>query len=246
MAKLPRRGDVVIGVVKKITPHSFFADLENYDSTAIVHISEISSSWVKNIKSFVREGQIVVLKVVDVKGNQVIASLKRVSSGERKRKLQERKLNKKIDKLIDVFAKENKIEKKEVESIKNEILTTFGSYSNFYDSIKEFGDEVLDELKTKHKKKLYAFIKDQLKEKEVIVRRLVELTTLAGDGVEKIKSVFKACLGKAKATVVASPKYNIEVTAKSYKEGEKMMQDVIKCLETNAKKEGLEFKVLEE
>ena len=85
----PEVGDLVIATVKTITDYGAYVTLDEYEKEGLLHISEVSSSWVRNIRSFVREGQKVVLKVlrVNVEKGQVDLSLRRVTRSEKREKI---------------------------------------------------------------------------------------------------------------------------------------------------------------
>ena len=81
----PEVGDLVIATVKKVTDYGAYVWLDEYDKEGLLHISEISSSWIRNIRNFVREGQKVILKVlrVDEEKGHIDLSLRRVTKRER-------------------------------------------------------------------------------------------------------------------------------------------------------------------
>ncbi|RLG70219.1 MAG: translation initiation factor IF-2 subunit alpha, partial [Candidatus Iainarchaeum archaeon] len=63
----PEIGEIVVVKVKKILSYGVFVELLEYDGlTGFVHISEVASSWVKNIRNFVKENQIRAAKVLKV------------------------------------------------------------------------------------------------------------------------------------------------------------------------------------
>ena len=85
----PDEGDLVVGTVHKVVGYGAFASLEEYEGKeAFIHISEVSSGWVKNIRDHVRENQKIVARVLRVnpKKGHVDVSMKRI----RKIKEQER------------------------------------------------------------------------------------------------------------------------------------------------------------
>jgi translation initiation factor 2 alpha subunit (eIF-2alpha) len=54
---LPEPGELVVSTVKKIAPYGAYVALDEFNDTeGLLHISEISSRWVKNIRDHVREG----------------------------------------------------------------------------------------------------------------------------------------------------------------------------------------------
>ena len=84
----PEEGDLVMCSVKEVFPYGAFVILDEYDKEGMIHIKEISSSWVKNIRNHVREGQKIVCKVlkVDASKNHIDLSLRRVTSQQKKQK----------------------------------------------------------------------------------------------------------------------------------------------------------------
>ena len=55
-SELPERGDIVLCTVREITSHGIYVDLDEYNGmNGFLHISEISTGWVRNIEQG-REG----------------------------------------------------------------------------------------------------------------------------------------------------------------------------------------------
>ena len=85
-------GKILKGKVSGITNFGAFVDLED-GATGLVHISEISNEYVKDIHDHVKVGQEVEVKVLpNEKGNKLSLSIKQVmgdnadSNGEKKDK----------------------------------------------------------------------------------------------------------------------------------------------------------------
>src|SRR4030043_180785 len=100
--ELPEAGDLVIATIQSVTDYGAYAKLDEYDKQGLLHISEISSSWIRNIRDFVREGQKVVLKVlrVDMEKGHIDLSLRRVTKRERIEKIMVWKKDRKADALL--------------------------------------------------------------------------------------------------------------------------------------------------
>ena len=58
-------GDIVLGTVSGIQPYGAFIKLDNNEQ-GLIHISEISSYFVKNITQFVTVGQKIKIKVIEI------------------------------------------------------------------------------------------------------------------------------------------------------------------------------------
>jgi translation initiation factor 2 alpha subunit (eIF-2alpha) len=104
MPDFPETGEFVIGTVKKIMPYGAFCTLDEYGGLdSFLHVSQVSSGWIRNIREHLREGQKVVAKVItlDREKGQVDLSIKQVTEADRKRKLTSFQAEKKARKLIE-------------------------------------------------------------------------------------------------------------------------------------------------
>lgn len=55
---LPDENELVICTISRVFSHGAFAKLDEYNGReGFIHISEIASTWIKNIRDFVKEGQ---------------------------------------------------------------------------------------------------------------------------------------------------------------------------------------------
>ena len=60
---LPPVGELVVSTIKEIVPYGAYVTLDEYDDTeGLLHIAELSSRWVKNIRDHVRENQKRILQ----------------------------------------------------------------------------------------------------------------------------------------------------------------------------------------
>lgn len=59
-----KKGDIVVGVITNIIGYGAFVTVGDY--SGLIHISEFSDNYVKNINDYVEVGDKVKLKVVDV------------------------------------------------------------------------------------------------------------------------------------------------------------------------------------
>lgn len=67
--------EIYNGTVTGLTAYGAFVKLENGES-GMIHISEVASVYVKEIKDFLTEGQEVKVKVISVKDNKIGLSIK--------------------------------------------------------------------------------------------------------------------------------------------------------------------------
>lgn len=73
-------GNVVTGCVTGIEKYGIFVNLDNYYN-GLIHISEISDSFVKNINDYVSIGETIKVKIldIDVESNHMKLSIKNLN-----------------------------------------------------------------------------------------------------------------------------------------------------------------------
>jgi len=182
--EFPESGDLVIATVKAIVPYGAYATLDEYSNNeGLLHISELSTTWVKNIRDHVREGQKVVLKVlrVDIEKKHIDLSLRRVSGPERKEKLLRWKHDRKAESLLKMAAEKLGITPEEFYEKAGRKIE--GSYRGLYEGLEEaseLGEEALTKVGVPRNiaKVLAEIAQTKIKIPKVAIRSIVELTSL--------------------------------------------------------------------
>lgn len=93
-------GQIITGQITGIQPYGAFVQVDE-KTTGLIHISELSEGFVKDIESVVKVGDQVQLKVLDIdpKTNHLKLSLKALKSTSRKSRPRSRLILKPKDKL---------------------------------------------------------------------------------------------------------------------------------------------------
>lgn len=78
-------GQIIEGVITGIKPYGAFVKLDDKTS-GLIHISEISDDFVRDIRYFVSQGEVVIAKIIDIdpNQNQLRLSLKALNYSHRK------------------------------------------------------------------------------------------------------------------------------------------------------------------
>jgi len=245
----PEVGDLVIATVEEVTDFGAYAKLDEYDKKGLLHISEISSSWIRNIRDFIREGQKVVLKVlrVDVEKGHIDLSLRRVTKRERIEKIMFWKKERKAETLLRNVAEKTSLSLEEVyEKAGAPMEKEYGLYEGFEKVVK---DDTAALTKIGIPEDLATVIveiaKERIRVPMVRVKGVVELRTTNPEGVKIIKEAFlnakkaeKSREAKVRFYVIAAPKYCIEVMADNYKNAEAVLQRVSENVISNIDKAG--------
>ena len=244
----PEVGDLVIATVETVTDYGAYAKLDEYDKRGLLHVSEISSSWIRNIRDFVREGQKVVLKVlrVDLEKGHIDLSLRRVTKRERIEKVLSWKKERKAEALLRGVAENVGLTNEELyEKAGKLIEDKYGLYEGFEKAAIE-GPEALTEIGVEENlaKAFVQVAQERIHVKMVKVRGVLEVRCMKPNGVKIIKEAFnKAKSEKLKdATVrfyvIAAPKYSVEASAENYKRAEDVLQRVAQNVVSNITKAG--------
>jgi translation initiation factor 2 subunit 1 len=232
----PESGEFVIATAVKLQEHGVYVNLDEYGKNGYIPIGEVSSTWVKNIKDFVKEGQKLVLKVIriDERKGHVDLSLRKVTEREKKDKLIQYKKSKKAEKLLESAAKS--LNKDYEEAVKNVGIPLEDQFGDLYTALENTSAKGPDVLKAAGineawAKALYDIAKDHVEPPSVQVTGVIQLSASGPKGVEDIKKAImegkkdSAKNGiKTEITYVGAPRYRIEVTAKDYKSAEETMK----------------------
>jgi len=234
----PEEGEVVVCTVTKITPYGAFVTLDEYnDKEGMIHISEISSSWVKNIRDFVREGQKVVAKVIRVlpqKGH-IDLSLRRVTKQQKVAKIQEWKKKRRVERIIELLSsKLNEPKEVLMKEVYEKLERKYGNVYSSFEMAKERGIEVLidADIKKKYASPLKELIDLYIKLPKVDIHGIFEVRVLKPNGIEIIREglskVYEINRDKVsiKAYTIGAPRYRVEVNAPNYKVAESVMKEI--------------------
>ncbi len=249
--EFPEPGDLVIATVKTVMPYGVYVTLDEHgDKEGLVHISEVSSTWVKNIRDHMREGQKVVLKVlrVDTEKKHVDLSLRRVSGPEKKEKLLKWKHDRKAEFILKITAEKlHTPPEKLYEEVGVKIEEVYGGLYEGLEESSEHGAEALAraDVPGKIAKILAEVAKMKIKIPKVTIRAILELTCTRPNGVEVIKEALlnakkmkKPEDAEVEISVIAAPRYSVEAQARSYKEAEDLLQRVLETAVQAVEKNG--------
>ena len=108
-----KAGEIVEGVVKTITNFGAFIDLGN-GVTGLVHISEVSDGYVKDVSEFLVQNQKVKVKVlaVDESNKKITLSIKKAN--EKKREYQPKQQEMSFEDRLSKFLKDSEERQSEV------------------------------------------------------------------------------------------------------------------------------------
>jgi translation initiation factor 2 subunit 1 len=230
----PENGDLVIATIESVTDYGAYAKLDEFDKRGLLHVSEISSSWIRNLRDFVREGQKVVLKVlrVDYEKGHIDLSLRRVTKRERIEKIMSWKKERKGEALLREVATKVGLTIEELNlQAATKIDEKLGLYEGFEKSVKD-GPEALTKIGVPENiaKAFTEVAEERIHVKMVKVKGVLEIRCMKANGVKVIKDAFQSAkaekirAAEVKFYVIAAPKYSLEARAENYKKAEEVFQ----------------------
>ena len=257
--KFPREGEFVVSKVTEVQKQYVYVNLIDYEGSeydenarGMIHISEISSRWIKNIRNFVRIGQRVVLRVlrVDVNKGHVDLSLRRVNSAQKENRIKEWKYALKYENLLQFLTEAEGIDitlDKAYELIGFPVLEIYDSYQETIESLKENGEEILSQLDGMTDDMTKAFLKiieENVSISTVSISGRVKLSFTSENGIAQIKeSLIEASkVIEQKETrnininYIAAPFYRLEVVSKDYLDAENILSDALEIIEQKTEK----------
>ncbi|MFB6172852.1 MAG: translation initiation factor IF-2 subunit alpha [Haloarculaceae archaeon] len=232
----PDLGELVVGKVNEIEDFGVFVNLLEYeDKRGLVHISEVASGWIKNVRDHVSEGQTVVCKVLDVDENsqQIDLSIKDVNDHQRSEKIQEWKNEQKADKWMSLAFGEE-MDDEQYAAVANELLAAFGSMYEGFEQAAIHGPDALAEtdLSTDEVETIVETARENVSVPYVTVTGYVDLRAPGPDGVDDVREALQAAGGNGEVpeeveldvTYVGAPEYRIRVRAPNYKTAEDALE----------------------
>ena len=245
----PEVGYLVIATVKRVESYGAYVGLDEFGGKeGLLHISEISSRWVRNIRNHVRPGQKVVLQVLrtDESKEQVDLSLRRVSRDEKRKKLEEWKKARKAETLLTQAAHDLNMDANALyDSECSKVVEYHGSLYEGLEAASKNGVSALNEsgVSGKVAEVLSEIAKDKIVFKGVTIQGVIEMTSLGNMGVEDIKIAFVDAAEVAdeyessiNITTLGAPKYRIELTADDYKKAELALDKTVSSIGDNWEK----------
>ncbi len=225
----PEESDLVMCTVTNIQHNSVFIGIHEYDKQGMITISEIAPGRIRNIRDYVVEGKVIVCKVLRVNRERgyIDLSLRRVTEGQRRQKVDEMKQETKAEKIIEMTAHVLKLDvEKFYDSVSAPLLK---NYFYVYQAFNDFLIGNLD-LKEYFEAKIAAAlektIREKIKPKEIYIAGDLTINTWEEDGIEDVKSALNAISKDGiKISYLGGGRYRILMKGTDYKSVEKLLKE---------------------
>lgn len=234
--------------ISKINPHSAFAYLDEYGIEGMIHISEVSSGWVRDIRLFVKSGQTAVAKVIRVDGDHISLSLKRVDRKQENNKIKEYRLNQRAEKMLQLAAEAlKKTLDMAYEEVGFALQESFGSlYEGFKVSISNphaLRDKGIPE---KWVEQIKSIAEKSIVQKEFEFRARLHIKTYKEGGISIIKTLLAGAEKEGlEVKYIAAPEYLAKYSSMNAKKGGREFAEKLERLRS-AKDVEVTFEVMKQ
>lgn len=231
---MPQRNELVVCKVTKILDYGVEVALEEYNNAqGFVPLPQVAARWIKNIRNFVKMGQIRVGKVIyiNLEKNQINISFAAVQKGQEEQKLSELRQTKRVQQLLNLVAQETKKPVDEIwDKIANVIMTKYNSVYEGFQDIKRYGLDYIKEIPENLRGPLFKIIDKNITISDKTISEHVKIEIKDENGLDKIKEGFKKLpLDKnleISVSYIGNGTINIKAVGADYKPIEKYLTSV--------------------
>ena len=240
----PEVGEFVVCTVDRLELHSAFVKLDEYESLeGMIHASELSRKWVRNVKTYLKLGSKLVCKVTDVNQEKkhINLSVRRVGASQKMGKNKELKEEKSAYSLMKAFGDQIKLSEEEIYSKIGEKIVDNGEllFPIFLEAVKDKSDSALIEfgIDKKLAKQFLEFLENRLQIPKAVIEEALDMKTFASNGlsvlretIAKAKEVAKKKKVELSINYLGAPKYKLTVTAEDFPEAEDAVKEIEKTI----------------
>src|SRR5439155_26370238 len=234
---MPEPGEIVVCTVREITSHGIYIKIDQYGGmNGFLHVSEISTGWVRNIERVAKPQQRLVLKVIraDRTRKEIDLSLRQVTNEERRAKVIEWKRAERAQAIMNAVRKKVSLEEKQLNECVTKMVGQFGSLYAALEMAAKKGEKAFAGLELPQE--FLTVVVETATEKIVPpkyeIGAIVEASSKAPDGGQQIKKTLLAAASSSpgsaeiKITYAGAPRHRIRITGGAYKQAAKTTASV--------------------
>lgn len=229
---MPEEGEFVVIDVEEIHDHSASARIKGYDEPGMIHISEVSRSWVRDIGQHLDEGERTVAQVVEVEDGTVNLSLKRVNDKKKRETMEEWNREEKADKFLRKVGEQSDLD---MEELYEEIAFPFQrEYGSTFEGFEHaaIGDCDFESMGigSELAQTVVDVAEENISLKEVEMEGGMEITVPGGSGIDTINQALQAG-DNVEISYISAPEYAVTVWGRNAEDAKQRMDDVVERVE---------------
>lgn len=222
----PDEGEFVVVEIEDIHEHSASAHIEGYDANGLIHISEVSRSWVRDIRQEISEGEKTVAQVIEIEDGSINLSLKRVNEKQKRDTMEDWRKEQKADRFLEKVADKAGVDVEELyEAVafpfQKEYDSTFAGFEHAAMEDADFDDLGIDgDLADA----VTAVAKDAISLKQVEMEGEMTIEVPGGDAIDAITEALQAG-ENTDISYVSAPNYSITVWGRNAEDAKNRMDE---------------------
>jgi len=222
-------GDLVLATVDRIIGTNVFVRLDNGVEACIV-FSEIAPGRIRNIRDYVIPKKKIICKVLRISGDRVDLTFRRVTPKEQKEFKEAQKQEKSYEGILKSFLGEKS------EEVIRKIKTTNPLYEFLQEAKEKEGTKKeFEKIAGKEASKKILEVLTNQKQKKVVLKKEITLTTVEPNGLDLIKKLLDK-VKNVEIKYVSSGKYSLKKESEDIKKADQDLRTTLLGLEKEAKK----------
>ncbi len=244
----PEEGDYVVIRITDVDKNSAYAELEEYENaTGLIHISEISRSWVQDASKEIGEGEKDVAQVVEVDDDTYSLSLKRVNDSKKKEVMERWNKEQKVDDFVDLMQEEYGKNREEIlEDIIYPLQRSLGSSFQGFEEANGREEKIREIIGDENLEIVQEVARQQINLRQEKLEGTIEVTFDTGDGIERIHDVFESVPEGIEVTYKSAPEYQVTAWGRNSELAKKRISEFRQTLEETVREKGGEFEFVRE
>lgn len=241
---IPDEGDLVVITLTDIDQNSAYAELDEYeDLSGLIHISEVSRSWVQDINKELSEGEKTVAQVVEAEDeNNISLSIKRVNDKQKREAMSRWNKEQKAEEFIEQVAEKLGMDKETaIEEIAFPMQRKFDSSFHGFEISVGKEDQLEDLFDEETLEAVQEVAEDNIDLKKEKLEGEIELRFNQSNGLERIKKAVKNNHDGVEIKYVSAPNYSITAWGRTKELAKKKMDKTLDQVRSKAEELDGEF-----
>ncbi|OLS19869.1 MAG: Translation initiation factor 2 subunit alpha [Candidatus Heimdallarchaeota archaeon LC_3] len=236
-ADFPSKGELIIGKCTKITPHGAYFLIEGYEklgeTAGFVHISELSKTWIRNIRKHIKEGQKSVSKVLRINPQraEVDLSIRRTTEAQKRNTLKIFKQESRAKSILGMSKDQLELNDESMDAITETLYAHFGQLVTALEKTRDNDYKILVDIGIEEKvaRVIADLATKELENTSVQLGGKLRCSLYVKNGLEIFKSAINDSIKQAKENDalnvyvqnISAPDYRITIEADDWKKAEK-------------------------